>query len=546
MMQFEAEQMLGPPGAVLPGPAQASQERTPVAGQQEQRKPCKNHRYHRWYKPQRCVVCSSPDCPRGARPDHCPWRVCRPCREDIYLCREAMILEGAVDCFYEQTATDDGLRKLILKYKTDFRGQGPDGHKGSKQNRTGSSASCDAATGSGAPLPCHPVAMEAGDASVSDFEQPTMKRMKVCLGVHEKQHSIFDWPGEAFSAIPTVCFPDFAQHYIRSPLLPVLVTHCDQLVTLCTDTRIRNYIAGFEDAGATVPMAPGGRVAAILPHCLGGSVAKALVSRFLEHPSFSGVVREVPACLEWMRQTSVILSQASMMEKSPAEGPVEGHVTYICKGTRDVVACSLASLVPVLEEILRRRRRLVPEESSGWPCLSMQELKKQIPLNLGDPMLRVADWFRVQQPAGSLLYMPTGWLVFESAMDCETVLALRQFMLVPNAPSWDMYDALVRASNPSKEALEISDSIHTLLQVQQRSSNDMHFRKGDHWLVFAQDDVGENLPVSLTVVTDVWGNGREATFLWMLDPEEGVSQVEVIRWPADKRRLLCLVLAGPE
>jgi hypothetical protein len=545
MMQFEAEHMMGVPGAVLPGPAQASQESKPVAGQQEQHK-CR--RRYRWLKPKRCVVCSSADIPRGTRPDHCPWRCCHQCRQSIYECREALILEGPAgeDSFVEQTATEAGLRSLILRYKDDFGGQRPEGHKGSKQKRTGSRASCDAATGS-VPLQClHMVAQQPevveGDNSCysPSFEQPTMKRMKVCPALHEKQHSLFDWPDEAFRAIPTVRCNEFAHHRLQTPLLPVLLTDCDELGTLLdTDAQIKNFMACFDDAASTVDVAPGGRAAASLPQPLGGIIAEALLSLFLKHPSFRGAVREVPACpvLAWMRETSIILSQAPMMESSPTEEPVQGRVSYICKGTRDVVACSFASLMHVLDQMLMRQ---APDMPLGRPILSIPEVKEQIRLNLHDPMLRAAEWFRVQQPAHSVLYMPTGWLVFESAIDCERVLCLRQFMLVPNSPSWDIYDMLVRAADPPEEALEISDSIHRLLEVQPRSSLDVPFRKGDHWLVSDGRDYSTGV---LMVVTMVWSNACRAAFLGVLDPEKGLL---VLGWPTDKNRLLRLVLAGPE
>ena len=170
----------------------------------------------------------------------------------------------------------------------------------------------------------------------------------------------------------------------------------------------------------------------------------------------------------------------------------------------------------------------------GELCLT--GLAALVEQNLNDARLQDASWYRVEQPANSVLYMPTGWLLFEAALNCQTVLGLRRAMLVPNAPSWTIYEQLFKHGRHAEQALAVLDATSKLLQVLPRSDVDMHFKKGDHWLLKSTEEDSEYV----SVVTTVADNGHQATFTWVVDS----AATEDLHWPDDRARLLRLILPG--
>jgi hypothetical protein len=75
------------------------------------------------------------------------------------------------------------------------------------------------------------------------------------------------------------------------------------------------------------------------------------------------------------------------------------------------------------------------------------------------------------------------------------------------------------------------------MDVPIRRLEHIYFRKGDHWVLRCPDDGTEYL----SVVTEVMHRNR-AAFTWVMRAD----YVEELTWPFDKKRLVCLALAGPE
>ena len=357
-------------------------------------------------------------------------------------------------------------------------------------------------------------------------------------GPPDKAVSIFDWPQAAFSAIRKVDYQEFGNTSMLSPLEPVLVTGYAELsAVMDADAQVKAAFANFKhQASHTTLFKTQGRVASQLPLALQGSIAKALVRPFLEHASFGQHVREVPdAHPSLALHHRIFMHMSSPMTQTCAtEEQGVGQLRYICEGARSVKACCLESLMHVLRVKIGLQ---VPPE------LCLAELAALVKQNLHNPKLQEADWHCVEQPVNSVLYLPTGWLLFESALNCQTVLGLRRAMLVPSAASWGIYEQLMRASRPAKAALTVLDATSKLLQVLPRSHSQMYFQEGDHWMLKLKspDDDSEYIEY-VSVVTAVSSMKDQATFTRLRGP----AYSEELAWPADRERLLRLILPGSE
>jgi hypothetical protein len=355
------------------------------------------------------------------------------------------------------------------------------------------------------------------------------------MSLEGRAGSIFDWPESAWSTITTVTSQDFGNTRMLSPMLPLLVTGCTEMATLVdTDAEVKASIANFQhQAPTTALFKTQTRVACALAPHLGERVTDALVKPFLEHPTLGQHVREVPDTETALASYGHVFMymNAPTMQKCATEERGVGQLRYVSSGARSIMACSLESLMHVL------RARLALQMLDELCLTGLAALVEQ---NLNDPRLQEASWHRVEQPANSVLYVPTGWLLFEAALNCQTVLGLRRAMLVPNAPSWTIYEQLFRRGRPAEQALAVLDATSKLLHVLPRSDGNMCFLKGDHWMLksAAEDDDCEYV----SVVTEVTGNGHQATFTWVVD----CSNTENLCWPDDKARLVRLILPGQE